>query len=177
MKKTNNNVPVSWDILGQIPSFSHHLWVIITWFNILEAEYDIELDGYQLTWQYLKSEIYNDSKFRYWPSDILSQFPMKGINLFLKSSKNISDLNLLRASLVYMIRLSDSSNDGFDLQEWQWTYHEGPYLTWTNIHARLYSRLMLPGKYKIHDQAIYLFASSGKISWLNLDYNFYVNLV
>ena len=89
---------------------------------------------------------------------------MKGIDLFLESSKNVSDLNLLRASLVYMIRHGDASNDRFDLQDWQWTNHQGSYLSWTNIDARLYSRLMLPGKYKLYDQAIYLFASSGKIS-------------
>ena len=126
-------------------------------------EIDILWDGNPLAWQYLGSEEFNPSNIRYWTSNILSQFPMKGINLFMESSNTTSDLDLLRASLVYMIRIHDSTDNGFDIQEWILMDHDRPYLSLTNEKARLYSRLMLPGKYKLYDQAIYLFATSGKI--------------
>ena len=132
-------------------------------FLLIEEELDILWDGNPLPWQYLGSEDYNPSNIRYWPSNILSQFPMKGINFFVESSKTASDLHLLRASLVYMVRIHDSTDNGFSLQEWILMDHTAPYFGWTNENARLYSRLMLPGKYKLYDQAIYLFASSGKI--------------
>ena len=129
----------------------------------IEEEIDILWNGNPLPMQYLGSEDFNPSNIRYWPSNILSQFPMKGINFFGESSKTASNLVLLRASLVYMIRIKDSTNNEFDLQEWILMDHTAPYFSWTNENARLYSRLMLPGKYKLYDQAIYLFASSGKI--------------
>ena len=81
----------------------------------------------------------------------------------MESSKTVTNLNLLRASLVYMIRINSSTDNGFDLQEWILMDHTAPYISWTDENATLYSRLMLPGKYKLYDQAIYLFASSGKI--------------
>ena len=87
---------------------------------------------------------------------------MKGISFFGASSKTVSNLNLFRASLVYMLRVNDSNNDGFDLQEWTLTDHKGPYFSWTTKDVKLYSRLLLPGEYKLYDHGIYLFASPGK---------------
>ena len=122
---------------------------------------DVFWDGSPLTWQYIESESPNDLQLRSWPSGIGSQFPMKGINFFDGSMKNVGEINILRTSLVFMVRINDSTNNGFDLDEWQFTKHEGPYLGWSDETAKVYSRLMLPGKYQLYDQAFYLFASSG----------------
>ena len=123
---------------------------------IIDEERDILLDGDQPS--YIKA-----SHFRYWPSNILSQLPMKGISFFGASSKTVSNLNLFRASLVYMLRVNDSNDNGFDLQEWTLIDHKGPYFSWTTEDVKLYSRLLLPGEYKLYDQAIYLFASPGNL--------------
>ena len=87
---------------------------------------------------------------------------MKGISFFGASSKTVSNLNLFRASLVYMLRVNDSHNEGFDLQDWTLTDHKGHYFRWATKDVKLYSRLLLPGEYKLYDQAIYLFASPGR---------------
>ena len=122
-------------------------------------------------WHQLESETFNASQFRYWPSDIVSQFPIKGTKFLDGSSKNITNLTLLRTSLVYMIRSNDPTHEEYDLDEWNFSNHEGSYFAWTNEKARIYSRLMLPGTYKMYDQAIYLFASSGKPSQSYLSRN------
>ena len=129
----------------------------------VDEDLDIVFDGDQLMWHHLDSETFDASHFRYWPSDIISQFPMKGIKFFDESSKTVASLNLLRTSLVFMIRSKDSTHEDYELDEWKFSNNEGPYFVWTNDNARLYRRLMLPGTYKIYDQAIYLFASSGKL--------------
>ena len=128
-----------------------------------EEDLDILFDGNQLMWHQLKSETFNASHFRYWPSDIVSQFPMKGTKFLDGSSKKIANLTLLRTSLVYMIRSNDPTHEGYEIDEWEFSNHEGTYFAWTNEKAKIYKRFMLPGTYKIYDQAIYLFASSGKL--------------
>ena len=77
--------------------------------------------------------------------------------------KNVSELNLLRACIVYMIHISDSTDPRFEIDEWKYLNLEGSYFSWTNKTAKVFSRLMLPGKYELYDQAFYLFGSSGKI--------------
>ena len=133
-----------------------------------EEDLDILFDGHQLMWHYLESETFNATHFRYWPPDIISQFPMKGTTFLDEASKKFASLNLLRTSLVYMIRSNDSTHEEYEPEEWTFSNHEGPYFAWTNENARVYSRLMLPGTYKMYDQSVYLFASSGKLCQCHL---------
>ena len=130
---------------------------------LLEDDLDILWEGYPLPEYFLQSESSNASQFRFWPSEIQSQFPMKGINLYDVPTKNVSEINLLRACIVYMIQISDSTDTVFEVDEWKFINLEGSYFIWTNKTAKVFSRLMLPGKYELYDQAFYLFGSSGKI--------------
>ena len=137
-------------------AFNHYI-------PFLDEDLDILWDGYPLPEHFLQSESSNAWQVRFWPSEIKSQFPMKGINFFDVPTKNVGELNLLRACIVYMIHFNDSTDTRFEVDEWQFINHEESYFSWTNKTAKVFSRLMLPGKYQIYDQAFYLFGSSGKI--------------
>ena len=85
---------------------------------------------------------------------------MKGTSHMYLDSSRSGDLNLLRAALVYMIPLRDS----IDTNEWRYTEHEDNFIGGVSESLKLFDRIMLPGKYKMNEQAVYLFADSGDIS-------------
>ena len=85
---------------------------------------------------------------------------MKGTSHMYLDSSGSGDLNLLRTALVYMIPLRDS----IDTNEWRYTEHENDFIGGVAGSLKLYDRIMLPGKYKMNEQAVYLFTDSGDIS-------------
>ena len=90
---------------------------------------------------------------------MIGQFPMKGTSHLYLDSSSIGELNLLRTALVYMVPLRDS----LDTNEWRYTEHEDNFIGGISESQMLYDRIMLPGTYKMNEQAIYLFADSGDI--------------
>ena len=100
--------------------------------------------------------------FQEWPLSLIGQFPMKGPKKFSLELKPFSDLVLLRTSLVYMILGNTWTHDRIDLNEWQYTSHEGTYLGGIEENSKIYTRVLLPGNYTMSNEALYLFSDAGK---------------
>ena len=127
-------------------------------------------NGNPLIWLY-DGEKYSsywklEKYFKNWPSEMIGQFPMKGTSHLYLDSSSSGELNLLRTTLVYMIPLRDS----VDTNEWRYTEHEDNFIGGVSERLKLFDRIMLPGKYKMNEQAVYLFADSGDISKIFLSY-------
>ena len=109
----------------------------------------------------MKTEPVNVTYFKNWPLDMIGQFPMTGTKHLYLTSNSLSELNLLRTALVYMIPINKSWSK-FDVEEWSFTNKDDYYLGGYSQRVRLYERIMLPGKYKMDEHAVYLFADPGR---------------
>ena len=130
---------------------------------ILGEDVDMFWNGNPLIWLYDGVEYSSywklEKYFKNWPSEMIGQFPMKGTSHLYLDSSSIGELNLLRTALVYMVPLRDS----LDTTEWRYTEHKDNFIGGISESQMLYDRIMLPGTYKMNEQAIYLFADSGDI--------------
>ena len=133
----------------------------LSFYFTIGEDIDIMWNGNPLTWLYEGKEYSSfwkpDKYFHNWPSEMIGQFPMRGYVDLCPNACSFGDLYLLRTALVYMIPISDSVQK----QEWHYTGINDQFIGGFSKRLMLYDRIMLPGKYKLDEQAIYLFADSG----------------
>ena len=134
---------------------------------------DIFWNGEPLIWHYIGKEyaLYGKSEksplyIKEFPLNSYGTLPMKGPKRIYANDERKIELFLLRTSLVYLIRSNQWGTTGLPMVEpdkWKDLNMEGPYLGELHGPFKIYSRVYLPGNYTMGNDAVYLFANSGKI--------------